>query len=139
MTTTKKVAGDGLSIPAFLARTGKAKVKPAATPAPAPIEVAPPPAPAKPAKRRRRRRRASAQVVAAKTMADIKRKERQFLREVSAMLTEALGFPVRVSHVKVAPPPMTPRMGRFARMPKAEARRQIAEAFAPLNDSVADL
>lgn len=133
--TTKKVAGDGLSIPAFLARTGKAKAKPAPAPAVEPIEAAAV-APAKPAKRRRRRRKSRAQVLAARTITDIKSKERQFLREVSAILTEALGFPVRVSHVKVAPPPMTPRMNKFARLPKREAHRQIAEAFAPLNDSL---
>ena len=101
-----------------------------------PAATAPADTPAPPVKRRRRRRRQSkANVLAARTIADIKRKERQFLREVSAILTDALGFPVRVSHVKVpqtvAP---TPRMGRFARMPRREAHRQIMQSFAPLND-----
>jgi len=87
--------------------------------------------------RRRRRRRSKLQALATRTIGDIKRKEREFLREVSAILTEALGFPVRVSHVKVpATVPMTPRMNRFARLPKREAHRQIMEAFAPLDDAV---
>jgi hypothetical protein len=85
--------------------------------------------------RRRRRRRSKLQALATRTIGDIKRKEREFLRDVSAILTDALGFPVRVSHVKVpATAPMTPRMNRFARLPKREAHRQIMEAFAPLDD-----
>lgn len=95
------------------------------------------PADAPPVKRRRRRRRSKLQALATRTIGDIKRKEREFLRDVSAILTDALGFPVRVSHVKVpqtvAP---TPRMGRFARMPRREAHRQIMAAFEPLNDPV---
>ena len=85
--------------------------------------------------KRRRRRRSKLQALATRTIGDIKRKEREFLRDVSAILTDALGFPVRVSHVKVpATAPMTTRMNRFARLPKREAHRQIMEAFAPLND-----
>jgi hypothetical protein len=88
-------------------------------------------------KPKRRRRRSKLQALATRTIGDIKRKERQFLREVSAILTEALGFPVRVSHVKVpATVPMTPRMNRFARLPKREAHRQIMESFAPLDDAL---
>ena len=86
-------------------------------------------------KRRRRRRRSKLQVLATRTIADIKRKEREFLRDVSTMLTDALGFPVRVSHVKAHQQVAnTPRMNRFARLPKREAHRQIMESFAPLND-----
>lgn len=91
-----------------------------------PVEV---PAQAKVKIRRRKRRRSSGALLAHRTLLEIKAKERQFLREVSQMLTEALGFPVRVSHVKQ---PMTPRMNKFARMSKAQARQQIMDAFAPL-------
>jgi hypothetical protein len=102
---------------------------------PAPNLADPVVAPAAPPTKRRRRRRSKAQVLGARTIADIKRKERQFLRDVSAMLTDALGFPVRVSHVKAHQQVAnTPRMNRFARLPKREAHRQIMESFAPLND-----
>lgn len=88
------------------------------------------------ARRRRRRRRTSQAAFGQRTIADIKRKEREFLREVSRILTDALGFPVRVSHVKVHEQAMTPRMRTFAHMSKAKVARQLAASFnaGPLND-----
>jgi hypothetical protein len=81
---------------------------------------------------KRRRRRTSSQIVAARTLVDIKQKKHAFLREVSAILSDALGFNVKVA--LVAPDRlagMTPSMRKAARMTRKQARRQIAEAFAP--------
>lgn len=48
----------------------------------------------------KRRRRRSSAVLADRAMADIRRKHREHLREISAILSNTLGFPVRVSLVK---------------------------------------
>lgn len=112
------------------AKSAKAS-KPVDTPAPAPVQV---PVSLKPKRRRRRRRQGSA-LLAERTLREIKAKERQFLAEVSRMLTDALGFPVRVSHVKLHDRQgFTPRMNTFARLSKAKARQQIMDAFAPLGN-----
>ncbi len=108
----------------------KKKASRVAAPVAEPVDT--PPVPVAQAKSRRRRRRSKLHVLAARTISDIKAKERQFLREVSQILTEALGFPVKVSHVKVQQP-MTPDMRRASRMTRTQARRQVAEAFAPLD------
>jgi hypothetical protein len=83
---------------------------------------------------KRRRRRSSAQIVAARTLTDIKQRKLAFLREVSSILSDALGFTVKVTLSK--PDRMaglSPDQRRAARMTKAEARRQMADsAFAPL-------
>lgn len=78
----------------------------------------------------RRRRRSTAQVVAARTLTDIKQKRLAFLREVSAILSDALGFTVKVSLIK--PDRMdglSPDQRRAARMTKAQARRQMADSM----------
>ena len=95
--------------------------------APEPVKPIEPPAPVAKKKRRRRRRR-SAAILAARTITDIKAKERQFLRDVSALLTDALGFPVRVSHVKVRQE-LTPAMRKAQRMTRAQSHRQIADSM----------
>jgi hypothetical protein len=81
------------------------------------------------AQRRRRRRRSV--LFAERVIRDVKRKEREFLRDVSKMLSEAIGFPVRVSRVKLAEPTSI-EMRRARRMTKKQARQQIANAFAPV-------
>jgi hypothetical protein len=82
---------------------------------------------------KRRRRRTASQIVAARTLVDIKQRKLAFLREVSAILSDALGFNVKVSLAK--PDRMVGLsldQRRAARMTKKEARRQIADsAFAP--------
>jgi hypothetical protein len=97
-----------------MART---KTKAVATPAP----VAPP-------KRRRRRRRRTNQLLSQRLITEVNQKKRQFLREVSSMLTDALGFEVRVTLVapKVA---LSADQRRAARMTKAQARRQMADSM----------
>ena len=80
----------------------------------------------------RRRRRNSSQLIAQRTLVEIKQKRLQFLREVSHLLSDALGFTVKVSLVK--PDRMaglSPSQRRAARMSKKVARRQIQDAFAP--------
>lgn len=77
---------------------------------------------------RRRRRRSRTAILAERTIIDIKHKERAFLRDVSTTLSDALGFPVKVSHVKVAQP-MSPAMRKASRLTKAQARRQIADSM----------
>jgi hypothetical protein len=85
------------------------------------------------APRKRRRRRSPTQLVAARTLIDIKQRKLAFLREVSAILSDALGFTVKVSLSK--PDRMvglSPDQRRAARMTTKQARRQIIEsAFAP--------
>lgn len=81
----------------------------------------------------RRRRRTTSQIIAARTLTDIKQRKHAFLRDVSAILSEALGFAVKVSLSKpdrMAGLSLDQR--RAARMTKKQARRQIADsAFAP--------
>jgi len=81
-------------------------------------------------KRRRRRRRRSNQLLSQRLVTEVNQKKRQFLREVGAMLTDALGFEVRVTLVppKVA---LSPDQRRASRMTKAQARRQMAESMWP--------
>jgi hypothetical protein len=88
--------------------------------APAPVE--------QPKRRRRRRRRRSNQLLSARLITEVNQKKRQFLREVGSMLTDALGFEVRVTLVppKVA---MSADMRRASRMTKAQARRQVADSM----------
>src|SRR5438874_1352958 len=50
-------------------------------------------------KKRRRRRRRGNRVLSARLITEVNQKKRQFLREVGAMLTSAMGFEVRVSLV----------------------------------------
>jgi hypothetical protein len=82
--------------------------------------------------RKRRRRRSSSQLIAARTLIDIKARKRAFLKEVGAILTDALGFNVKVS---LAAPDrlagLSPSQRKAARMTRSETRRQIADAFAP--------
>jgi hypothetical protein len=78
--------------------------------------------------KRRRRRRSRQQIVAQRVLTDIKAKQREFLRAAGAMLSDALGFEVRVSLVR-AKPDLSPAMRRAARMTKKQARRQIADSM----------
>lgn len=88
-------------------------------------------------KPKRRKRRSRSAVLAARTLTDIKAKKNQFLRDVSSILTDALGFPVRCNLVRVNYA-TTPATRKAARMTKAQARRQMADAsHAPLAPSKA--
>lgn len=89
-----------------------------------------------PKKKRRRRRRRTSQLLSARLITDVNKKKRDFLRQVSQMLTDALGFDVRVS--LVAPKmEMTPAMRKASRMTKAEVRQYTAEYMsAPLHAPV---
>lgn len=80
----------------------------------------------------RRRKRSRTAVLAERTILEIKRKEREFLKQVSGILSDALGFPVKVSHVKTTDAKGTPRMEQFRRKSKAALRAQMNEAFAPI-------
>lgn len=94
----------------------------------------------------RRRRRSNSAVVAAAAVAQIKSRKLSFLREVSSILSEALGFPVKVSMVRPALD-LSPDQRRAARRPAAVNRKLIAASmFAPvvpgaaaLDDDVEDL
>jgi hypothetical protein len=85
--------------------------------------VAPQPAP----RRRRRRPRRTNALLSQRLITEVNQKKRTFLREVSTMLTDALGFEVRVSLVN-RKPDFSPDMRRAARMTKKQARRQMADA-----------
>jgi hypothetical protein len=81
---------------------------------------------------KRRRRRSSSQIIAARTLIDIKQRKLAFLREVSAILSDALGFTVKVSLTKpdrMAGLSLDQR--RAARMTRKQTRAQMADAFAP--------
>lgn len=95
----------------------KRTTKPTATAAPAPAP-----------KRRRRRRRRSNQLLSQRLVTEVNQKKRQFLREVSSMLTDALGFEVRVTLVRPRVE-LSADQRRAARMTKAQARRQIADSM----------
>jgi hypothetical protein len=87
---------------------------------------------------KRRRRRSAAQLVAQRTLVEIKAKRLAFLREVSTLLSDALGFTVKVSLARAdarSSADYTPAMRRAARLSKKDARRQMREAFAPLDDT----
>lgn len=93
----------------------------------------------------RRKRRSKADAVSAGTVRAIKARKRAFLSEVSKLLSDALGFGVRVS---MLPPKvdLSPAERQAYRRPAAENRRLIAASFfapapplkaaldAPLND-----
>ena len=81
---------------------------------------------------KRRRRRSASQIVAQRTLVEIKQRKLAFLREVSSILSDALGFTVKVSLIK--PDRMvglSPDQRRAARMTKKQARAQMRDAFAP--------
>lgn len=81
---------------------------------------------------KRRRRRSKSELVAAETVSRIKARKRAFLREVSELLSDALGFAVRVSMV---PPSvdLTLDERRASRRSASANRRQIASSmFAPV-------
>lgn len=88
----------------------------------------------------RRKRRSKADAISAGTVRAIKARKRAFLSEVSQLLSDALGFAVRVSMAapKVDKSDWTPAMRKAARQPVAVSRRQIAASmFVPdrsLND-----
>ena len=95
------------------------KRKTTAIPAAAPVEAP---------KRRRRRRRRRNQLLSQRLITEVNQKKRQFLREVGSMLSDALGFEVRVTLVRPKVE-LSPAMRRAARMTKAQARRQIADSM----------
>jgi len=101
--------------------TAKPNVRAKATPA---AELALPTTP----KRRRRRRRSRSQVLAQRVLIDIRHKQRDFLRQCSAMLSDALGFEVRVALVRVKPE-LSPDMRRASRLTRKQARRQMADSM----------
>ena len=80
----------------------------------------------------RRKRRSKADAVSAGTVRAIKARKRAFLSEVSQLLSDALGFAVRVSMLppKVA---LSPDERRAARRPAAVNRRLIRESAELLN------
>lgn len=80
-------------------------------------------------KPKRRKRRSRSAQLAERTITDVKRKKLQFLRDVSGILSDALGFHVRVSLAKPAAEPMSPDMRRASRLTKAQARRQMADSM----------
>lgn len=85
--------------------------------------------------KRRRRRRSSSELIAQRSIVEIKQRKRAFLREVGEILSDALGFHVKVTLAKPStlPADATPAMRKAHRMPAAQARRQIADAMhAPL-------
>jgi hypothetical protein len=87
------------------------------------------------ATRRRRRRRSSSEVIAQRSIIEIKQRKRAFLREVGEILSDALGFHVKVTLAKPStlPADATPAMRKAHRLPKAQAKRQIADSMhAPL-------
>lgn len=86
-------------------------------------------------KKRRRRRRSRSQVLAQRVLVDIRHKQRDFLKQASAMLSDALGFEVRVALVRVKPD-LSPAMRKASRMTRKQARRQMAESMqAPIAPS----
>lgn len=81
----------------------------------------------------KRKRRSKSAAVSAATVSAIKARKRAFLREVSSLLSDALGFAVRVSMV---PPPvdLSPDERRASRRSAADNRRLIAaSAFGPVS------
>lgn len=78
---------------------------------------------------RRKRRASKADKVSAATLRAIKARKLAFLREVSSLLSDALGFTVRVSLV---PPKadLSPDMRRASRRPAAANRKSISESAA---------
>lgn len=90
----------------------------------------------------RRKRRSKADAVSAGTVRAIKARKRAFLSEVSKLLSDALGFSVRVSMAapKVDKTDWTPAMRKASRMTVAQSRRQIADAFfgGPVSGPVVD-
>jgi hypothetical protein len=87
----------------------------------------------------RRRRRRQSEIVAQRTLTDIRQRKLAFLRDVSTLLTDALGFTVKVSLVKPDRlAGMPPNMKRAARMTKKQARQQMLDAYAPHIDREGD-
>lgn len=83
---------------------------------------------------KRRKRRTATERLAQQTIKDVKARKRAFLKDVSKILSDALGFEVRVA--LVAPNPkagFSPDMRRASRLSKKDARQQIRDAFAPLD------
>lgn len=78
--------------------------------------------------KRKRRSRSKADVLGAAVLRDVRAKRRTFLREVSELLSEAIGFQVRVSLAKPAGPDLSPEQRKAARRSARTNRRQIAES-----------
>jgi hypothetical protein len=82
---------------------------------------------------KRRKRRSSTELLAKRTLIEIKQKKHEFLREVSKLLSDALGFTVKVSLSK--PDRMaglSSSQRKYARMTQKDLRKQMQEAFEPL-------
>lgn len=80
----------------------------------------------------KRRRRSKSAVVAVATVAAIKARKRAFLRDVSSLLSDALGFPVRVSIVPAAVD-LSPDQRRAARRSAAANRASIRASAELIN------
>jgi hypothetical protein len=80
--------------------------------------------------KRRRRRRRTNQLLSQRLVTEVNQKKRTFLRDVSQMLTDALGFEVRVTLVRPKVD-LSPDQRRAARMTKTQSRRQMAESMWP--------
>lgn len=85
----------------------------------------------------KRRRRSKSAVVAVATLVAIKARKRAFLREVSSLLSDALGFPVRVSMVAPAAD-LSPDQRRAARRSARANRAQVRESAELFHAPVVD-
>lgn len=86
----------------------------------------------------KRRRRSKSAAVAAATVAEIKARKRAFLREVSSLLSDALGFPVRVSMVPRTvdlSPDERRASRRSARDNRARVRASAEQLYAPVAEA----
>src|SRR5262245_23918200 len=78
-------------------------------------------------RRKRRRRRKRSQLISQRLVTEVNQRKRAFLREVSGMLTDAMGFEVRVSLVRPKLD-LSPLQRQAQRMTKKQARRQMIDA-----------
>lgn len=76
----------------------------------------------------RRKRRTRTEALAKRTLIEIKAKKRQFLKDVGAILTEALGFTVKVSLANNNKADLSPDERRASRMSRKAARASIKDA-----------
>lgn len=79
--------------------------------------------------KRKRRSRSKADVLGAAVLRDVRAKRRTFLREVSELLSVALGFQVKVALASPAPD-LSPEQRKASRRSAKANRRQIAESAA---------
>lgn len=80
-----------------------------------------------PKPKRRRRRRSAGAILAQRVVVDVKKAKLEFLRKASTILTDALGFQVRVSLATPKAAAMPPDMRKASRMTKKQTRRYTAD------------